>query len=171
LERENKCFRIDLVTSAVEAFELLNVNNYDVVISDYQMPGMDGLEFLQNLRENGNTIPFIMLTGKGREEVTIEALNRGADHYLHKGRDLESLYRTLNHVIREVVEKTRAKDKLAAIEREHQILLNSLPLNIFHINRDGEFVHGRSLKSSSVNQPKNSFRTTLRSTSKATKKS
>jgi len=44
------------------------------VISDYKMPQKDGLEFLKSLRDQNNEIPFIMFTGKGREEVAIKAL-------------------------------------------------------------------------------------------------
>lgn len=79
LERENREFSIDTATPAEEGFELLKSGKYGVVVSDYKMPVMDGLEFLKTLRVSGNTIPFIMFTGKGREEVAIEALNRGAD--------------------------------------------------------------------------------------------
>jgi PAS domain S-box-containing protein len=105
LERGNKDFTVKSVTSAEEGRALLKNANYDVVIADYQMPGMDGLRFLQHLREEGDTIPFIMLTGRGREEVAIEALNRGADHYLQKGGDRESMYGTLAHVIHAAVAK------------------------------------------------------------------
>jgi len=69
LEREHAEFSIDTATSAEEAVELLKSAKYDVLVSDYQMPKMDGLEFLKTLRASGNTIPFIMFTGKGREEV------------------------------------------------------------------------------------------------------
>ena len=58
---------------------------YDAIISDYQIPDMDGIEFLKKVRSSGNSIPFIIFTGKGREEVVIEALNAGADFYLQKG--------------------------------------------------------------------------------------
>ena len=141
LERRNEDFRVDITISAEEGLKLLKSDNYDAVISDYQMSVMDGLEFLQKLRESGSTIPFIVFTGKGREEVAIEALNKGANHYLQKGGDRESLYKTLAHVVKEEVAKKRAEDKLVEKEREYQTLLNSLPLNIFHIDRNNTFVH------------------------------
>jgi len=62
----------------------LSAESYDVVISDYEMPKKDGLQFLKRLREQNNKIPFILFTGKGREEVAIKALNLGADGYYNK---------------------------------------------------------------------------------------
>jgi CheY-like chemotaxis protein len=63
--------RVEGVGSAGAALERLNRNGYDAVISDYQMPGMDGITLLKRLREGGNPIPFIILTGRGREQVAI----------------------------------------------------------------------------------------------------
>src|SRR4030042_6584157 len=70
-------FQVENATSVEEATEKMKKEEYDAIICDYQMPGKDGLEFLRELRANGNTVPFIVFTGKGREEVAIEALNRG----------------------------------------------------------------------------------------------
>src|SRR3972149_47903 len=83
LEIQNS-FQVDMAYSVEEALEKMKENTYDAVISDYMMPEKDGLEFLKELRENRNDIPFIMFTGKGREEVAIRALNLGADQYLNK---------------------------------------------------------------------------------------
>ena len=62
LERSGQ-FNVDTVTSAPAALALLNSKNYDAIISDYQMPEMDGIEFLKKVRTSGNTIPFILFTG------------------------------------------------------------------------------------------------------------
>ncbi|MBN1762257.1 MAG: PAS domain S-box protein [Methanomicrobia archaeon] len=125
LESENDDFTVDSATSGVEGVELLKRGNYDVVIADYKMPGMDGLRFLQHLREEGNAIPFIMLTGRGREEVAIEALNRGANHYIQKGVDTDSMYGTLAHAIRDAVEKKRAVEALRESEREYRTIFET----------------------------------------------
>src|SRR4030042_5383306 len=68
-------FHVDTAGSVEEALTKLEKEQYDAVISDYQMPKKDGLEFLKQLRKEGNDIPFIILTGKRREEVAIKALN------------------------------------------------------------------------------------------------
>jgi PAS domain S-box-containing protein len=125
LESENDDFTVDSATSAEDGIALLKRGNYDVAIADYQMPGMDGLRFLQHLREGGNTIPFIMLTGRGREEVAIEALNRGANHYIQKGVDTDSMYGTLMHAIRDAVEKKRAVKALRKSESEYRTIFET----------------------------------------------
>ena len=50
---------------------------FDAIISDYQMPGMNGIDFLKKVPASGNSIPFILFSGRGREEVVIQALNEG----------------------------------------------------------------------------------------------
>jgi PAS domain S-box-containing protein len=138
LERESENFNIDATTSAEEGMELLKRGNYDVVVSDYKMPMMDGLEFLQNLRQSGNTIPFIMLTGKGREDVAMDALNNGANHYLQKGGDIRSLFDKLTHVIKEEVKK-RVGDKIAGIEEGKEIIMDSMPAMVFYADSNSNF--------------------------------
>ena len=75
-------FQVETASSVEEAAEKMKKEEYDVVVSDYQMPGKDGLQFLKELREKGNSIPFIVFTGKGREEIAMKALNLN----LHTGR-------------------------------------------------------------------------------------
>lgn len=65
--------QVDTASSVEEALEKMKNRAYDVIISDYQMPGKDRLEFLKELRVRSDTIPFISLTGKGREKVAVEA--------------------------------------------------------------------------------------------------
>ena len=84
LERGGQ-FSVDIITSAPAALTLLDSKKYDAVIADYQMPEMDGIEFLKRVRTSGNIIPFILFTGRGREDIVIQALNAGADFYLQKG--------------------------------------------------------------------------------------
>jgi PAS domain S-box-containing protein len=124
LERENEDFCVDIASSAEEGLELLKSGNYDVVLSDYQMPMMDGIKFLQTLRKRENTIPFIIFTGRGREEVAIEALNKGANRYLQKGLDVESMFGTLAYEIEDAVTKNRAGEALRESEERYRLLFN-----------------------------------------------
>ncbi len=92
-------FQVDIVYSVDEAKEKMKTKTYDVIVSDYWMPIKDGLEFLKDLREDGNGIPFIVFTGRGREEVAIKALNYGANYYINKYGKPEKVYRELADVI------------------------------------------------------------------------
>jgi len=105
LEKTNRSFMISTATSAKIALNLLVKEPFDIIISDYKMPKMDGLEFLAKVKEQGYDIPFIVFTGKGREEVAIRALNLGADYYLQKGGDPKSQFRELINLIEKSVEK------------------------------------------------------------------
>ena len=87
------------------------------------MPGMNGLELLEKLRNSGNSTPFIMFTGKSREEVAIKALNLGADYYLRKGGDSESQFSELAHIIRKVVHYRETENALRESEENYRMLV------------------------------------------------
>ncbi|MDD1718887.1 MAG: PAS domain S-box protein, partial [Methanoregulaceae archaeon] len=113
-------FSVDTLTSASAALEHLNTEQYDVIISDYQMPGMNGVMFLKQLKQAGNTTPFIIFTGRGREEVVIEALNEGADFYLQKGGDPRAQFTELANKIRYAVTRRRAEEGLRESEERYR---------------------------------------------------
>ena len=114
--------RIDTALSAKEGLEKIADGVYDIVISDYQMPGMDGIAFLKVLRASRPDLPFIIFTGRGREEVVIEALNSGADHYIQKGGDVKSQFAELVHTIRSAVERKRAQDSVIHLSRLYSVI-------------------------------------------------
>jgi PAS domain S-box-containing protein len=105
-------FTVDVAPSPRLGQEMLERTRYDAVVCDYQMPGIDGISILKTLRSEGNTIPFILFTGRGREEVVIQAINNGADFYLQKGGEPETLFIELAHVINSVVGKRKADEQL-----------------------------------------------------------
>ena len=98
-------FRVDTMTSAQTALSSSRIQSYDAIVSDYQMPGMDGIQFLKAVRDSYGDIPFILFTGRGREEVVIEAINNGADFYLQKGGEPKSQFTELSHKIRQAVRR------------------------------------------------------------------
>lgn len=109
---EDKDFIVTPVASAEEALALLDVSPYDVVVSDYQMPSMNGIEFLRAVRVGHPDLPFILFTGRGREGVVIEALNCGADFYIQKGGAAVAQFTELVSKIRHAVGRRRAEAAL-----------------------------------------------------------
>jgi PAS domain S-box-containing protein len=105
-------FVIEPVNSGQVALEKLAKGGFDAIVSDYQMPNMDGLQLLKRVRERDTAIPFILFTGRGREEVAMEALNNGATFYVHKSTDAAPQYTELAHKLRLAIERRRAQDDL-----------------------------------------------------------
>ena len=83
------------VSSVGEALTRMVLEKFDAIISDYQMPEIDGITFLRSVRSQYPEIPFILFTGRGREEVVIEAINSGADSYVQKGGDPRAQFKEL----------------------------------------------------------------------------
>ena len=116
-------FEIDQVCCVDDALKKLSSKQYDVVISDYEMPQKNGLEFLKRLREQKNDVAFIIFTGKGREDVAVKALNLGADRYLDKTGSTETVYGELAHAINNLVEQKKSKEQLDKSEIKYRILV------------------------------------------------
>ena len=136
----NAGFAIDTLTAAGDALVTLPEKQYDAIVSDYQMPCMDGIAFLKAVRASGNTIPFILFTGRGREEIVIQALNEGADFYLQKGGDPESQFAELAHKIRQAIQQRRAEASIRDHERREADIINFLPDATFAIDRRGTVI-------------------------------
>jgi PAS domain S-box-containing protein len=130
-------FSVTTIPSASKALVLMKLQVFDVIISDYQMPVMNGIEFLKNVRNSGNFIPFILFTGKGREEVVIQALNEGADFYLQKGGDPRSQFAELAHKIRQAVRQRRLEASIRNLERRESDIISFLPDATFAIDTNG----------------------------------
>jgi len=132
---------VDQATSADEALQKIANGNYDIVISDYEMPQKDGLELLKALRDQNNSIPFILFTGKGREDVAIKALNLGADGYHNKQGSTETVYGELVHSIRVLVERSKTRKALVEKEETFSKLASQSPGMLYQFVRkpDGSY--------------------------------
>lgn len=105
-------YTVDTAKSAQEGFKKIESYNYDTIVSDFEMPDINGIEFLSSLRSSGNDTPFIIFTGKGREEIVIDAFNAGADYYLQKGGHPRAQFAELHNSIAKAIENRKAKDEI-----------------------------------------------------------
>ena len=87
--------------SVADGFEMLSKEEFDVIVSDYRMPEKDGLQFLRELKEEGINTPFVMFTGKGKEQVAAEALRLGAFGFVNKNGHPEAVYAELTSTIQQ----------------------------------------------------------------------
>ena len=129
-------FEVDTACCVDEAQKKLAVGVYDVVVSDYEMPQKDGLQFLAELREQNNEVPFILFTGKGREEVAIEALNLGADGYINKQGNPETVYGELSHAIMRVANLRRIEKNLQLERKRFETVSRNIGAGLIIISKD-----------------------------------
>ena len=136
LETKNE-FTVENTSSVNEALEKMSTTEFDVIISDHILPGKSGLDFLKELRESGNNIPFILFTGKGREEVAVKALNLGADRFFNKFGQPETVYGELAYGIRQTVAQREAEKALKHSEEKYRTIVELSPDGIVSVDVNG----------------------------------
>lgn len=100
---ESGAFMCVTAPSAIVALTLLPAGGFDAVVSDYQMPGMDGVTFFKTLRAQGPQVPGVLYTGMGRDSVLEDALAAGASFYVRKGVGTRAELVELAHAVRAAV--------------------------------------------------------------------
>jgi PAS domain S-box-containing protein len=116
LQRENDRFTAETATSASDGLDRLNEEPFDCVVSDYDMPEQNGIDFLKAVRETHPNLPFILFTGKGSEEIASKAISAGVTDYLQKGTGT-SQYTVLANRIANVVEQFRSRQAITETEQ------------------------------------------------------
>jgi len=134
-------FHIETASSVDEALTKITNNTYDVIISDYEMPNKNGLHLLKELKTSGNKTPFILFTGKGREEIVVDALNLGADRYIDKHGDPRVVYAELSAAIRQIHEKTQATQLLWESEERFKKMITNIKDIIMLTDTDGTVLY------------------------------
>ena len=130
LERDGE-FSVTTANSVDEGLNRLTTGGIEAIVSDYQMPETTGIEFLKKVRATGSDIPFILFTGRGREDVVIEAINNGVDFYLQKGGEPRAQFSELGLKIRQAVRRKRAEDELRVAYERNKGLMDHANDSIF----------------------------------------
>lgn len=137
LQEEDDRFSIETATSAQEAMTLIAGDSPDCVVSDYDMPGRDGIELLRSVRENCPELPFILFTGKGSETVASEAISAGVTDYLQKTSGTEQYELLANRIVNAVCQ-VHAQRQLEEERQRVQILFDRLSQPTVEIEHEGD---------------------------------
>ena len=124
LEREGDGFAVETATEVSAGLARLSEATFDCVVSDYDMPETNGIEFLEAVRDTYPDLPFVLYTGKGSEEVASEAVSKGVSDYLQKGHGTDR-YTLLANRIENLVAQRRAEAGLES-RMEQQSALAAL---------------------------------------------
>ncbi|MFW9787748.1 MAG: PAS domain S-box protein [Candidatus Thorarchaeota archaeon] len=119
-------FDISFCSSSQKALRKLKQDNFDLIVSDHEMPDITGLNLLETLRRKGEDIPFIIFTGRSREDLAITALNLGAAYFVKKGGDSESQYAELAHIIQKTYDQVQDSRALQKSEMMYRTLVHSM---------------------------------------------
>ncbi len=135
LERADDRLDVHTERDVEGGLDALCRESFDCVVSDHEMPGRNGIEFLRAVRETYPELPFVLFTGKGSEEVAGEAVSTGATDYLQKGTGTEQ-YELLANRIRNAVESRRARRMLTERTRRLETLISTLPGMIYRCRNE-----------------------------------
>jgi PAS domain S-box-containing protein len=116
LERADDRFETETATSADDGLAIISDRPPDCIVSDYDMPRTDGLEFLEAVRAEHPNLPFILFTGKGSETIASDAIAAGVTDYLQKGTGPEQYELLANRIHNAVAAQQNAKQ--AARQRD-----------------------------------------------------
>lgn len=133
IEKEEDRIDVETAPSAEKGLDKLREEGFDCVVSDYDMPGKNGIQFLEDVREEYPHIAFILYTGKGSEQVAEEAISADVTDYLQKESGTEQ-YKILANRIQNAVEQKRARRGRERMRRRMKHALESTDSVIFEID-------------------------------------
>ena len=140
LERHRDRFEVETATSAEAGLNRLAAAEFDCVLSDYDMPERDGLEFLDAVQADYPDLPFVLLTGQGNEDIASEAIAAGVSDYLQKAPGTDQ-FELLASRIEDHVERARTERALAESEAHLRQAQSVAGLGSWHLDVESGDLH------------------------------
>ena len=124
-------YAVDIAADGHQALEAAAINSYDLIVLDLLLPQMDGLEVCRRLRQQGNSVPVLMLTARGEPDQRVEGLDAGADDYLPKPYHFPELLARMRALLR------RGPELEPAVLEVHDLTIDS---RRHHVQRGGRTI-------------------------------
>ncbi len=119
---EYEKYEVDLAEDGPKGLEKIKNGEYDVVLCDIKMPGMDGIEVLDKLSENSSDLPVVMISGHGNIDTAVEAIKKGAFDFIEKPLDLNRLLITIRNAMDKSVLVTETKILKKKVSKKFEIV-------------------------------------------------
>ncbi|MFB6140707.1 MAG: PAS domain S-box protein [Halosimplex sp.] len=130
---------VEHATSVAEGLERLEDGAFDCVVSDYEMPDCDGIEFLEAVRADYPDLPFVLYTGEGSEAIASEAISAGVTDYLRTEADTDQRTVLADRVL-DAVEQHRSRTDLEASQQRLSLFFDQSPLGVIEWDADYRLV-------------------------------
>ncbi|WP_276301453.1 PAS domain-containing protein [Halorussus lipolyticus] len=140
LQRASDRIETVIETAPADALDRVEDETVDCVVSDYEMPEMDGLEFLDEVRERAPYLPFVLFTGRGSEEIASEAISAGVTDYLQKGTGTDH-YEVLANRVENAVAQYQAEREAEEADEQIRRIFERITDAFFALDDDWRFTH------------------------------
>lgn len=149
--------KVDTSDSASKALELIQEHDYDAIVSDIKMPGMDGLALLPKIQEMRSDTPTLLITGHGEHDLAVRALRAGAYDFIQKPIDRDYLVSALQRAIQTHQLRRQVREQQLALA------LHATSLERIVQKRTQELVEANAIKDTFLSMVSHELKTPLTS--------
>ncbi len=122
---EYEKYEVDLAEDGIKGIEKIKNSEYDIVLCDIKMPGMDGIEVLEHLTKLAPDTPVVMISGHGNIDTAVDSIKKGAFDYIEKPLDLNRLLITIRNAMDKSSLVTETKILKKKVDKKYEIIGNS----------------------------------------------